>query len=277
MKRGSLKRPRIVAILAACYLAILVALAFLAPLVSPFDPVGQDAASLLVPPGQARHLLGTDDLGRDLFSRIVYGSRSALLVGTSASFGSAAMGGIVGLAAGLAGGTADAVLMVLMDGLLAFPTILAAMLIVAVLGFGLAPVTIALAVIYSPVFARLVRTQAQSVKTEGYVLASRALGFRWPWVVVRHVVPNVASKVIVQMATVFALAVSVEASLSYLGLGVQPPAASWGLLLKDARNYLVMAPWLSIWPGLAVFLTVLSASVLGDELAKNLDRQESKL
>lgn len=270
-------RPRTPIVLASAFLGILAFLALAAPLVAPFDPIGQDASALLAAPGQEGHFLGTDDLGRDLLSRIIYGSRSAFLIGLTASFGAAVAGGLVGLVAGMAGGLWDSILMVLMDGLLAFPTILAAMVVVAVLGFGLGPVTIALAIVYSPVFARLVRTQTQGIRSESYVAASRALGFGLPWVVVRHIVPNIAGKVIVQMATVFALAVSVEASLSYLGLGTQPPGASWGLLLKDARNYLSLAPWLSIWPGLAVFLTVLSASVLGDGISRSLDRRQSQL
>jgi ABC-type dipeptide/oligopeptide/nickel transport systems, permease components len=276
MSKGRLS-PRSGITAASAFLLLLTILAIGAPAFAPFDPVKQDAENILASPGTAGHLLGTDDLGRDLFSRIIYGSRSALMVGLIASLGSSLVGSAFGLAAGLGGRAADAIITVLMDGLLSFPTILAAMLVVAVLGFGLGPVTIALAVIYSPVFARLVRTQTQIVKGEGYIAASRAFGFGWTWIVFRHVIPNIAGKIIVQIATVFALAVSVEASLSYLGLGTQPPAASWGLLLKDARSYIALAPWLSVWPGLAVFLTVLAASALGDGLAKKLERGESNL
>lgn len=263
--------------LAAAFMAALGVLALAAPLVSPFDPVRQDMNAILAAPGRAGHALGTDDLGRDVLSRIIYGSRSALLVGTLSAFGSALVGGLAGLVAAMWGGVADVLVMTVMDGVLAFPTILAALTVVAVLGFGLAPVTIALLIVYSPVFARLVRTQTLIVKTEGYVVASRALGFGTAWVMARHIIPNIGGKVIVQASTVFALAVSVEASLSYLGLGAQPPTASWGLMLKDARNYLSLAPWLSIFPGFAVFLTVLSASVFGDSLARRLGREPSRL
>ena len=273
--RGGRVSPVIV--ISSAYLLSLAILAIAAPSIAPFDPVSQDAGNLLAAPGTARHALGTDDLGRDLLSRIIYGSRSALMVGSVAAAGSSLIGGALGLAAGIGGPVVDTLAMVLMDGLLAFPTILAALLVVAVLGFGLGPVTVALAVIYSPVFARLVRTQTQAIKGEGFVLAARAFGFGWARVVVRHIIPNIAAKVIVQIATVFALAVSGEASLSYLGLGTQPPAASWGLLLKDARNYGAIAPWLSIWPGFAVFLTVFAASALGDGLAKLFDAGEANL
>lgn len=263
--------------LAAAYMILLALLALVAPLVAPFDPVRQDAQAVLTEPGYANHLLGTDDLGRDVLSRIIYGSRSALLVGFAAALGSALAGGLVGVSAGMLGGIWDSLLMMLMDSVLAFPTILAAMVVVAIFGFGLGPVTLALVIVYSPVFARLVRTETLVVKSEGYVIASRALGFRAPWIVARHIEPNIAGKVIVQMATVFALAVSVEASLSYLGLGTQPPDASWGLMLKDARNYLALAPWLAVYPGLAVFLTVLAATVLGNELSRFLATKETQL
>lgn len=271
---GGLRLPLV---LSASYMVFLVAISFLAPFVAPHNPVRQDTAALLAKPGTAGHILGTDDLGRDVLSRIIYGSRSALMVGVIASFGSSLVGSVIGLSAGMLGGFWDGALMMLTDSILAFPTILAAMIAVAVFGFGLGPVTIALVIAYSPVFARLVRTETQAVKAEGFVVASRALGFRAPWIIARHIIPNIAGKVIVQMATVFALAVSVEASLSYLGLGIQPPDASWGLMLKDARNYMAMAPWLAIYPGLAVFLTVLAATVLGNELSRNLAVQESHL
>lgn len=277
MTKGIPKARKLPLALAAAYMILLAFLALLAPLVSPFSPVSQDAEAVLTGPGVSGHALGTDDLGRDVLSRIIYGSRSALLVGFSAAFGSTLLGGIVGVSAGMLGGFWDAVLMMVMDSVLSFPTILAAMVVVAIFGFGLGPVTLALVIVYSPVFARLVRTETLAVKSEGYVIASRALGFRAPWIVMKHILPNIAGKVIVQTATVFALAVSVEASLSYLGLGTQPPDASWGLMLKDARNYLSLAPWLAVYPGLAVFLTVLAATVLGNELARFLATKNTQL
>jgi peptide/nickel transport system permease protein len=264
-------------VLAAVYMVALALLALTASRLSPYDPVRQDAKAILAAPGQGGHVLGTDDLGRDVLSRILHGSRSALLVGSLSAFVAALAGGLVGLVAGMAGGAVDALLMTLMDGVLAFPTILAAMTVVAVLGFGLGPVTLALAAVYSPVFARLVRVECMAIKDESYVLASRSLGYRWPWIVTMHIIPNIAGKIIVQAATVFALAISVEASLSYLGLGTQPPNASWGLMLKDARNYIALAPWLCVYPGLAVFLTVLASSLVGDGLARRLGIGPSRL
>lgn len=251
----------------AAFLALLALVALFAPRVAPVDPVRQDLDAALAPPFSPGHALGADELGRDVLSRIIYGSRSALLIGATAAVAAALLGGLVGVAAALGGDLVDGVLMTAMDAVLAFPTILAAMTVVAILGFGLGPVAAALAVVYSPSFAKLARTEALVVKTEGYVAAARSLGLGPVRVALRHVVPNIGARLGVHAATVFSMAVSVEASLSYLGLGTQPPEASWGLMLKDARNYLLVAPWLSIYPGLAVFLTVLAASTLGDALS----------
>lgn len=246
----------------ALFLAFLCALAAAAPLVAPRDPTAQDPSALLSPPGSPGHPLGTDELGRDILSRVIYGSRSALLIGATAAIASALLGGAAGVGAAMAGGLTDAALMTLMDAVLAFPTILAAMVVVTVFGFGLMPVAAALAIVYSPAYARLARTEALAVKNEGYVHAARSFGLGPIRATLHHVVPNIAPKLLTQSATIFALAVSVEASLSYLGLGTQPPDASWGLMLKDARNYLLTAPWLSIIPGVAVFLTVFAAGSL---------------
>ena len=161
--------------------------------------------------------------------------------------------------------------MLLMDGLLSFPTVLLAITVVSFLGYGLPQVMIAIGVIYSPTFARIVRAETLVIKTEEYVEASRALGTRLPVIVFRHIVPNLLGKVIVQASVTFALAVVVEASLSFLGLGMQPPAASWGLMLKDARSFLSQAPWMAIYPGLALALTVLCFNVIGDTLSERLN------
>jgi peptide/nickel transport system permease protein len=256
---------------AIAYIVLLGAAAAAAPLVAPFDPTDQDYDARLVSPGEQGRLLGTDDLGRDVFSRIVWGSRAALSVGLISVSIALAIGLIVGLFAGLAGGRLESALMLLMDGVLSFPTILLAITVVTIFGYGLTQVMIAIGVVFSPVFARLVRARTLAIKSEGYVESARALGTPMWRTTVVHIVPNMLPDLIVQCSVTFALAVVIEASLSYLGLGTQPPNPSWGLMLKDARNYLFQAPWLAFYPGAAVAATVLSFNVLGDTLAEKLN------
>jgi peptide/nickel transport system permease protein len=256
--------------LAVLYLLILGAAAATAPFISPRSPTDQDLSRRFQPPGRD-YLLGSDDFGRDVLSRIIHGSRSALLVGVVSVGIAATIGMAAGLAAALGSAAVDNVVMLVMDSLLSFPTVLLAITVVSFLGYGLLQVMIAIGVIYSPTFARIVRAEALVIKTEEYVEASRALGSPMLTVVFRHIVPNLLGKVIVQASITFALAVVVEASLSYLGLGMQPPAPSWGLMLKDARNYLVQAPWLALYPGLVLAFTVLCFNVIGDTLSEKLN------
>jgi peptide/nickel transport system permease protein len=181
------------------------------------------------------------------------------------------LGGTIGLLAGLGSPNLDSVLMLFMDSILSFPTILLAITVVSFLGYGLVQVMLALGIISSPVFARLVRAETLAIKGEGYVEAARALGTPVVKIVFKHIIPNILGKVVVQCSIVFALSIVTEASLSYLGVGTQPPEASWGLMLKDARNYLVQAPWLAIYPGLVLALTVLSFNIIGDTLSERLN------
>jgi peptide/nickel transport system permease protein len=256
--------------LALALLVILGAAALAAPRIAPYRPTAQNLKARFASPGKD-HFLGTDNFGRDVYSRIIHGARSALLVGIVAVSIAVTLGSLVGLTAALAGGLVDAGLMLLMDSLLSFPTVLLAISVVSFLGYGLLQVMLAIGVIYSPVFARLVRAEALAIKTEGYVEAAYALGGS-TWKVVRlHIIPNLLGKVIVQCSITFALAVVIEASLSYLGLGTQPPTPSWGLMLKDARNYLVQAPWMAFYPGLALALTVLCFNIIGDTLAEKIN------
>jgi peptide/nickel transport system permease protein len=256
--------------LSILFLVMLGVAATAAPLIAPYQPNVQDLEQRFESPG-ARHLLGTDNFGRDIFSRIIYGSRSALLVGIVAVTIAVTIGTIIGLAAGLTEGYVDNFLMLLMDSLLSFPTILLAITVVSFLGYGLLQVMLAIGIIFSPVFARLVRAETLAIKTEAYVEASRSLGSPIVKTVYKHIIPNMLSKVIVQCSITFALTIVIEASLSYLGLGSQPPNPSWGLMLKDARNYLVLAPWMAIYPGLALALTVLCFNILGDTLAEKVN------
>lgn len=253
--------------LALGYLALLGAAALAAPMIAPYPPTEQNLEARFAPPSAA-HWLGTDHFGRDILSRVIFGSRSALLVGLVSVTIAALLGSAVGLAAALAGRRIDELLMLLMDSLLSFPTILLAITVVSFLGYGLAQVMIAIGVIFSPVFARLVRAEALAISAEAFVEAARALGSPTLKIVFQHIVPNLIGKVVVQGAVTFAMTVVIEASLSYLGLGTQPPEPSWGLMLKDARNYLAQAPWLALYPGMALALTVLGFNILGDTLAE---------
>ncbi len=253
------------------YMLLLVIVAVAAPLVTPYDPTDQDYDALLLRPGSDGHLLGTDDLGRDVFARILFGSRSALLVGLISVSIALSIGIVIGLAAGMIGGFVENALMLVMDGLLSFPTILLAISVVTVFGYGLTQVMIAIGVVFSPVYARLIRAETLALKNEGYVEAARALGSSRRRIIVVHIIPNMLGKIVVQCSVTFALAVVIEAGLSYLGLGTQPPNPSWGLMLKDSRNYLFTASWLAFYPGLAIALTVLSFNLLGDTLAERLN------
>ncbi len=262
--------------LASLYLLVLVALAIAAPLVSPYSPTEQFLDRRFQAPGP-QHLLGTDNLGRDVLTRIIYGSRPALIVGIVTVSVALLLGGVIGLVAGMGPPVLDSALMLLMDSVLSFPTILLAITVVSFMGYGLVQVMLALGIISSPIFARLIRAETLSTKHEGYIEASRALGTAPVKIVVKHIIPNIMSKVIVQCSLTFAQAVVVESSLSFLGVGIQPPAASWGLMLKDARNYLVQAPWMAIYPGLCLALTVLSFNIIGDYLSERLNPRLGKL
>jgi peptide/nickel transport system permease protein len=256
---------------ALAFIAVLGVAAAAAPLISPFSPTDQDLSLRFARPGEGGHLLGTDDLGRDIFSRIIYGSRSALMVGVVSVGIALSIGLVVGLIAGLSGGRVDNILMLLMDSILSFPTVLLAITVVSVLGYGLLQVISAIGVIFSPVFARLVRAETMAIKSEGFVESSHALGSPILKIIYLHLLPNMIGKLTVQCSITFALSVVIEASLSYLGLGSQPPNPSWGLMLKDARNFMFQAPWMAVYPGLAIAFTVLSFNILGDSISERVN------
>lgn len=264
MVRQQRSSPKLFLLLSLISLSFLLITALFAPIIAPYDPTDQDLEQRFLKPGSVEHPLGTDSLGRDVLSRIMYGARSALLVGVVTVSVSLVLGSMIGLLAGLSRGIIDETVMLLVDSLLSFPTVLLAITVVAFLGYGLLQVMLALGVIFSPVFARLVRAMALSIKREGYVESSRALGTPIIKSIALHFLPNMAPKLVVQCAIIFATSVVVESSLSYLGLGTQPPDPSWGLMLKDARNYLLHSPHLAILPGLAIGGTVLSFNLLGD-------------
>jgi peptide/nickel transport system permease protein len=253
---------------AVMLLAVLVALA--APLIAPYDPLAQNLGNTLARPSVA-HLLGTDNVGRDVLSRVIWGTRVSLLAGLVSVALAVVAGSLLGILAGYSGGRVDGLVMRLMDAVLSFPPLVLALALGAVLGAGLVGVLLALGVVYTPTFARLMRGQVLAVTARDYVDAARALGasgFRVAW---RHVVPNAINPIIVQASLSVAFAILAEASLSFLGLGIQPPQASWGSMINAGRGYLQQAPWIVFGPGAALFVTVVGLNFVGDAVRDALD------
>jgi peptide/nickel transport system permease protein len=245
--------------------AAIVVLAALAPWIAPASPIKTDFTAYLQPPGP-RRLLGTDELGRDVLSRIIYGSRASLEAGV-VSVGLAIAGGLpLGIVAGFYRGRLDDLLMRLTDAMLSFPQLILALAVAAVLGPGLGKAMIAIAVVLMPVFMRLMRAQILTEREREYVDAARALGAADRRIIWRHLLPNSLAPIVVQGSLNIAGAIITEATLSFLGLGTQPPTPSWGSMLNAAQQYLGQAPWLSFWPGLAIAITVFAVNVAGDGL-----------
>ena len=255
---------------------LLVLAALAAPLLAPYDPNVQDTMRRLEAPSN-QHLLGLDDLGRDVLSRVIFGARVSLRVGFSVVLLAALTGVTLGAISGYFGGVVDVLVMRLCDILLAFPGILLAIALVAVLGPSLNNVIIALAIIGWVGYARLVRGQVLKVREMEYVTAAKALGAKSPRVILRHVLPNVINPVIVMATLGLAGAILSEAALSFLGLGVQPPTPSWGAMLTAGRRYLGLANHLAIFPGAAIMLAVMGLNFLGDGLIDALDPKYRKL
>jgi len=249
-------------------LAVLVAV--FAPYLAPFPPLKQDLAHTLARPGRP-YLLGTDNVGRDVLSRVVWGTRISLVAGFASVLVAAVAGSLIGLLAGFAGGRADGVTMRLMDAVLSFPPLVLALALGAVLGADVTGVVIALGVVYTPTFARLMRGQVLGIKGSEYVDAARTLGTSGWRICWRHVLPNAATPIVVQASLSVAFAILAEASLSFLGLGVQPPEASWGSMINAGRGYLQQAPWIVFGPGAALFVTVLGLNFVGDAVRDALD------
>jgi peptide/nickel transport system permease protein len=246
------------------------AAAALAPVLSPYPPLKQDLAQSLAAPGRA-HLLGTDNVGRDVLSRTIWGTRISLVAGFVSVALATLMGSLIGLVAGYWGGGVDGLCMRLVDALLSVPPLVLALALGAVLGADLTGVVIALGVVYTPTFARLMRGQVLGIKASEYAEAARALGapaWRIAW---RHVLPNASTPIVVQASLSVAFAILAEASLSFLGLGVQPPDASWGSMINAGRGYLQQAPWIVFAPGAALLVTVLGLNFVGDAVRDALD------
>jgi peptide/nickel transport system permease protein len=248
----------------------MVVLTLLAPLLSPYPPDKTDFGALQKPPS-LQHPFGTDELGRDILSRVLYGARVSLSAGIFSVALALGVGGLVGLVAGYYGGWVDNLLMRLVDAMLAFPFLVLAIALAAVLGPSLQNTMLAIAVVTLPVFARLVRGQVLAEHPREYVQAAMALGAGDLRVLLGHLLPNILGPLIVQVSLSTANAILAEATLSFLGLGVQPPMPSWGSMLNAARGYLAYAPWMAIFPGLAIFMVVLAFNLIGDGLRDALD------
>lgn len=251
------------------------ALVLLAPFVAPMDPTDQDLAARLIAPLSSSergfHLLGTDPLGRDIASRVVFGARVSMLIGVSAVVLAGSLGVALGLVSGYAGGRWDAIVMRVADVQLALPFMVLALALVAAVGPSLVNLVAVLGVTGWVLYARVVRAETLSLREREFVLAARAVGVRPAGIVLRHILPNAASSVIVMASLQMARMMVFEASLSFLGVGVPPPTPTWGSMISDGRGYLAVAWWVSTMPGLALFVTVLGVTLLGDRLRDVLD------
>ena len=252
---------------------VFIVLAVFAGWIAPQDPIATSFSALRKAPS-VEHWFGTDEIGRDVFARVIWGTRASLLAGVVSVSISLLLGVPIGLVAGFVGGWVDALISRITDAFLACPFLILAIAMAAFLGPSLSNAMIAIGVSATPIFVRLTRAQVLNVKVEDYVEAARAVG-NPPWrVALRHVLPNTVAPLIVQATLAIAGAVIAEASLSFLGLGQQPPAPSWGSMLNTAKNYVDNAPWMAIWPGLAIFLLVLAFNLLGDGLRDALDPRQ---
>jgi peptide/nickel transport system permease protein len=254
-------------------IAAFIVTAVLAPLIVPYDPAAQNWTAIRKPASLA-HWFGTDESGRDMLSRVVYGGRASLLAGVVSVAIALGLGVPIGLLAGYGGNWIDAVLSRVADAMLAVPFLILAIALAAFLGPSLQNAMIAIGLSTTPIFVRLTRGQVIAVKVEDYVEAARAVGNPPTRIAVKHILPNILPALIVQATLSIATAIIAEASLSFLGLGQQPPAPSWGSMLNTAQRFLTNAPWMAVWPGLAIFLVVLSFNLLGDALRDALDPRQ---
>jgi peptide/nickel transport system permease protein len=258
------------ALVALAVISLFVAAAVLAPLISPYNPDLQTWTAVRKAPS-ALHWFGTDDVGRDVLARVIYGARASLLAGVISVAIALLVGVPVGLISGYLGGFIDALFSRITDALLACPFLILAIALAAFLGPSLGNAMIAIGITTTPIFIRLTRGQVMAVKVEDYVEAARAVGNSHWRIALVHILPNILPALLVQATLSIAAAIIAEAALSFLGLGQQPPAPSWGSMLNAAQRFLVNAPWMAIWPGLAIFLTVLSFNLVGDGLRDALD------
>ena len=259
------------AVVGLCIVAVMVLVGLLAPVIATHDPNAIDMANAYAPPLTDGHIFGTDDLGRDLFSRIIYGARMSILVAVGSVLLGGFLGIIVGLASGYSGGIVDSVLMRIVDGMLSFPFILLSILLVTILGSGVFNVILAIGISNVPRFARVVRGQVLVVKNEEYCNAERVLGASTPRIMFKHILPNTVSEVVVYATLNIGSAIISEASLSFLGLGILVPEASWGNILRGGRTCLTTAPHIATISGLFIFLAVIGFNLMGDGIRDVMD------
>jgi peptide/nickel transport system permease protein len=262
------------AVVGLVVVVLMVLLALFAPWVAPFDPLATSFTIVRKAPSDT-HWFGTDEVGRDLLSRVIWGGRASLAAGVISVSIAVGVGVPLGMLAGYAGGLLDAVVSRVTDAMLAIPFLILAIALAAFLGPSLSNAMIAIGITATPIFVRLSRGQVLSVRAEEYVEAARAVGNPPLRILLRHILPNILPPVIVQATLAIAAAIIAEASLSFLGLGQQPPAPSWGSMLNTAQRFLTQAPWMAIYPGLAIFITVLAFNLLGDGLRDALDPKSS--
>lgn len=258
------------ALLGALIVGVFVLIALLAPWIAPFDPLKANFLAVRKPPSEL-YWFGTDELGRDILSRMIWGARTSLLAGCVSVVIAVVIGVPLGLLAGYFQGIWDGVISRIIEALLACPFLIMAIALGAFLGPSLTNAMIAIGLSAMPIFARLTRGQVIAIRNEEYIEGARAIGLPDRWIIVRYVLPNVMSPILVQATLAIASAIITEASLSFLGLGQQPPGPSWGAMLNTAKGFLEQAPWMSIFPGVAIFLTVQGFNLLGDGLRDALD------
>lgn len=247
------------------FIWFVIAIAIFAPIIAPYDPTANGVGPSLAPPSLA-YPFGTDAFGRDILSRVIFGARISVAVGFIAVAEALVAGVLIGLVAGYVGGRVDAFLMRLMDAILAFPVLVLAIVLVAILGVGIVNVMLAVGLRYIPTFARVTRGEVLSIKEEDFVRSSKLVGASRPRILLVEIIPNIISPLIVTATVLVAYAILAEAGLSFLGLGVQPPRPSWGIMLSTGQTYIRIAPWLAFFPGAVLVMTVLSINLLGDGL-----------
>jgi peptide/nickel transport system permease protein len=264
-------RRRPLGAIGAVVVAIMIAVALSAPVIAPYDPLAVDFGAMLSPPSGA-HWLGTDSFGRDVLSRLIYGSRTALIVGFGAAFIGATAGAVLGVGSAYFRGWIDLILQRFMDIFISFPLIILALAMVAILGNSLPNLIAAITIPMIPRCALVIRSSALSIREMPYVDAARAAGFRHGRIILRHMLPNVMAPYLIMLTSFLGQAVLLEASLSFLGLGVQEPTAAWGLMLRGAAvEFAEQAPWMGLFPGLAISLAVFAFNLFGDSLRDALD------
>lgn len=248
----------------------IIILAGFAPLLSPYDPLVQNVHNALAPPS-SRHFFGTDDLGRDVFSRIVYGARVSLVVGLSSVAVGTVFGTVVGIAAGYFGGWLELGFMRVVDIFMSFPVLVMGLMFMAILGPGMDKLIFAIGLVLAPQVARVAHSSAVSLREMDYIAAAKATGAGPVRILVRHILPNVIGEILAMATLWTATAIRVEANLSFIGLGVAPPTPTWGNMIREGVRWLVVTPWLSVFPGLAILLAVLAFNLLGDGIRDALD------